>query len=107
MLATTLRQDGFEADRNGVLRGGRFDLRAGFCAAGGAIRKWCFGRRRFELFSQLRRYADIPELFLSARGTRRAGCGGWGLGADDYITKPFLPQELTLRLCAVYAALMP
>ena len=55
----------------------------------------------FTLFSQLRRQADIPVLFLSARDEDEARLRGLGLGADDYITKPFLPQELTLRLCAV------
>ena len=36
-------------------------------------------------------------LFLSARDEDEARLRGLGLGADDYITKPFLPQELLLR----------
>lgn len=55
----------------------------------------------FELFGQLRRKQDLPVLFLSARDEDEARLRGLGLGADDYITKPFLPQELLLRLQAV------
>ena len=44
---------------------------------------------------------DVPVLFLSARDEDAARLRGLGLGADDYITKPFLPQELLLRLRAV------
>ena len=40
-------------------------------------------------------------LFLSARDEDEARLRGLGLGADDYITKPFLPQELLLRLHSV------
>ena len=43
----------------------------------------------------------MPVLFLSARDEDAARLRGLGLGADDYITKPFLPQELLLRLRAV------
>ena len=40
-------------------------------------------------------------LFLSARDEDADRLQGLGLGADDYITKPFLPQELLLRLRSV------
>ena len=43
----------------------------------------------------------MPVLFLSARDEDADRLQGLGLGADDYITKPFLPQELLLRLKAV------
>ena len=55
----------------------------------------------FALFEQLRRERDVPVLFLSARDEDAARLRGLGLGADDYITKPFLAQELLLRLRAV------
>ena len=51
---------------------------------------------------ELRRVGNcVPVLFLSARDEDEARLRGLGLGADDYITKPFLPQELLLRLAAV------
>lgn len=55
----------------------------------------------FSLFGKLREIRDVPVLFLSARDEDEARLRGLGLGADDYITKPFLPQELLLRLRAV------
>lgn len=55
----------------------------------------------FSLFQKLRRFTNAPVLFLSARDEDEAKLRGLGLGADDYITKPFLPKELTLRLAAV------
>lgn len=44
---------------------------------------------------------DVPVIFLSARDEDKARLRGLGLGADDYITKPFLPEELTLRIKSV------
>lgn len=55
----------------------------------------------FSLLGKLRELRDVPVLFLSARDEDEARLKGLGLGADDYITKPFLPQELLLRLRAV------
>lgn len=55
----------------------------------------------FALFGKLRKIRDVPVLFLSARDEDEARLRGLGLGADDYITKPFLPQELLLRLHSV------
>lgn len=55
----------------------------------------------FRLFQRLREQSDIPILFLSAKDEDRDRLFGLGLGADDYITKPFLPPELVLRVSAI------
>lgn len=55
----------------------------------------------FSLFNKIRQHSDIPVIFLSARDEDSARLRGLGLGADDYITKPFLPEELLLRMKAV------
>lgn len=55
----------------------------------------------FSLMQELRRAQNMPILFLSARDADTDRLHGLGLGADDYIVKPFLPQELILRLTAV------
>ena len=52
----------------------------------------------FSLFRTLRAQADVPALFLSARDADADRLFGLGLGADDYLTKPFLMQELLLRV---------
>lgn len=55
----------------------------------------------FSLLKQIREQSDIPVLFLTARGEDEDKFQGLGLGADDYIVKPFLPRELILRVGAV------
>lgn len=55
----------------------------------------------FSLLTSLRQISDMPVLFLSARGEDEDRLLGLGLGADDYIVKPFLPRELILRLTAI------
>lgn len=57
----------------------------------------------FTLFEQIkkRKGSGLPVIFLSARDEDYARLKGLGLGADDYITKPFLPEELLLRVKAV------
>ena len=52
----------------------------------------------FSLFGKLREGRDVPVLFLSARDADADRLFGLGLGADDYLTKPFLMQELLLRV---------
>lgn len=55
----------------------------------------------FSLMQEFRASSALPVLFLSARDEDEDRLLGLGLGADDYITKPFLPRELSLRLRAV------
>ncbi len=55
----------------------------------------------FELFEKLREFSSAPAIFLTARGEGNDRITGLGLGADDYIVKPFLSDELILRVNAV------
>ena len=52
----------------------------------------------FTLFRTLHSMADIPALFLSARDADADRLFGLGLGADDYLTKPFGTAELLARV---------
>ncbi len=51
----------------------------------------------------VRRRSDTPIIVLSARGTTADRITGLGLGADDYLAKPFSPAELVLRVGRVLA----
>lgn len=55
----------------------------------------------FSLMNEIRMRSNVPVLFLSARDEDSDRLLGLGLGADDYMTKPFLPRELVLRLSAI------
>ena len=54
----------------------------------------------FSLFEQMRTFTEVPVLFLTARGEDEDKLKGLGLGADDYMTKPFSPSELVARVKA-------
>lgn len=49
----------------------------------------------------------VPAVFLTARDEPYDRLNGLGSGADDYIAKPFLPEELVLRLAAVLRRCYP
>ena len=49
----------------------------------------------------LRAESDVPIIMLTARTTDEDKLTGLGLGADDYVTKPFSPKELAARVRAV------
>ena len=55
----------------------------------------------FDLIKQLKLKGDYPILFLTALGEDDDKIKGFGLGADDYIIKPFLPKELLFRVAAI------
>ncbi|MBC8339437.1 MAG: response regulator transcription factor [Rhodospirillales bacterium] len=50
------------------------------------------------LLQAVRKHLNLPIIITSSRGSREDRLMGLGLGADDYITKPFDPKELLLRV---------
>ncbi len=54
----------------------------------------------FELCKQIRKETDIPILMVTAKNEDIDKVRGLGLGADDYIVKPFSPSELVARVKA-------
>ncbi len=52
----------------------------------------------FDLFKKIRRYSDLPVIFLTAVDDEDSIVNGLELGADDYITKPFSTRELIARI---------
>ncbi len=51
------------------------------------------------------KYPSLPVIFLTARVDESDRILGFELGADDYITKPFSPKELVLRIQALFRRL--
>src|SRR5690554_1893489 len=54
-----------------------------------------------EICRRLRRSSDVPIIMLTAKGAKRDRISGLDGGADDYIVKPFDPDELVVRVKAV------
>lgn len=55
----------------------------------------------FALYDSIRAFSKAPVIFLTARDEADDRLKGLGLGADDYIVKPFLTAELLLRITAL------
>lgn len=58
------------------------------------------GMDGFEIITRIRQKLQTPIIFLSAKGDDIDKIRGLGLGADDYMTKPFSPNELVARVKA-------
>jgi DNA-binding response OmpR family regulator len=52
----------------------------------------------FSVCSAIRSQSDVPIIFLTASGDESCTVAGFEIGADDYISKPFRPRELTARI---------
>jgi two-component system KDP operon response regulator KdpE len=61
----------------------------------------------FETLKELRTFSPVPVIILSAKGSQEDKIKGLGLGADDYLAKPFSPDELVARIEAVRRRLAP
>lgn len=85
-------------------------------AADGPAALECFARRRpdlvvldlmlpgmdgFEVCRRMRAHGRVPVIMLTARGDEGDRVLGLETGADDYVTKPFSPRELVLRVDSV------
>src|SRR5580658_3947148 len=55
----------------------------------------------FEVLRRLRVYSEQPVMLLTARGQKVDRIRGLELGADDYLPKPFDPDELVARIKAI------
>lgn len=55
----------------------------------------------FQTLKELRSFSPVPVIMLSARGDDSDRIKGLGLGADDYLPKPFNPDELVARIEAI------
>lgn len=55
----------------------------------------------FEACKQLRKFSEVPVIFLTARGAELDRVVGLEIGADDYVVKPFSPRELAARVKAI------
>jgi len=61
----------------------------------------------FETLKELRSFSSVPVIILSAKGADVDKIKGLGLGADDYLQKPFNPDELVARIEAIRRRLQP
>ena len=61
----------------------------------------------FETLKELRAFSPVPVIILSAKGANADKVKGLHLGADDYLAKPFSPDELVARIEAVRRRLSP
>ena len=55
----------------------------------------------FSAMRMIREKSSVPVIMLSARDEEYDRISGFEMGADDYVTKPFSPKELMLRVAAV------
>ncbi|WP_085599069.1 MULTISPECIES: two-component system response regulator CreB [unclassified Pseudomonas] len=61
----------------------------------------------FETCKQLRRFSEVPVMFLSARDGEIDRVVGLEIGADDYVVKPFSPREVAARVKAILKRMVP
>jgi len=61
----------------------------------------------FELCRTLRRTSDVPIVMVTARNDTHDVVAGLEAGADDYLTKPFAPKELSARIRALLRRARP
>lgn len=106
LLSLYLQKDGFDADfcSNGEtaiekIKSSEYDVML--------LDIMMPGIDGYETLKEVRKFSDVPVIMLSARGEPIDKISGLDCGADDYITKPFEPQELIARMRAVLRRAKP
>ena len=61
----------------------------------------------FEACKQLRKFSNVPVIFLTARGDELDRVVGLEIGADDYVVKPFSPREVAARVKVILKRITP
>ena len=101
MVVSILKEDGYESVRTASTVGEAVKAAEEFQPELAVLDVMLPDGDGFGLMEQLRAKGDYPILFLTARGEEEDKFRGFGLGADDYIVKPFLPGELLFRVAAI------
>jgi two-component system phosphate regulon response regulator OmpR len=65
------------------------------------------GESGFDFAKALRGSSDVPILMLTARDAAESRIKGLEMGADDYLSKPFEPRELSLRIASILKRAQP
>jgi DNA-binding response OmpR family regulator len=65
------------------------------------------GQDGWDILRWLRERSDVPVIMLTARSAETDRIAGLEMGADDYVVKPFSPQELVSRVRAVFRRIHP
>lgn len=103
MLSFSLRHSGFECDAVGDAESGLEQLKK--VQPDIILLDWMLpGIDGIEFIRRLRAneyYAGIPVIMLTAKGESEDMVKGLGVGADDYVNKPFSPAELVARIKAL------
>jgi DNA-binding response OmpR family regulator len=99
-IAARLRSEGFRVEVAGTGPDGVALARA--VAPDLVVLDWMLpGFDGIEACRRIQAERPVPVLFLTARDAEADMLVGLGIGADDYITKPFSPRELVARVQAV------
>ncbi|MGE8503917.1 MAG: two-component system response regulator CreB [Pseudomonas sp.] len=61
----------------------------------------------FEVCKRLRRFSEVPVIFLTARSEEIDRVVGLEIGADDYVVKPFSPREVAARVKVILKRIAP
>ena len=97
---TLLRDEGYDTDEAATGKAGlaTFDRRPADCVLLDVMLPDLDG---FEVCRRLRARSDVPIIMVTARADSFDVVAGLEAGADDYVTKPFEPKELTARIRAM------
>ena len=60
------------------------------------------GKSGLEIVKEIRKTSSVPIIMLTAKSEEKDKLNGLGLGADDYIVKPFSPNEMVARVNALF-----
>jgi two-component system, OmpR family, phosphate regulon response regulator OmpR len=106
LLSRFLRSEGYRvttadtaADARAKLDGLRFDMLI--------LDVMMPGENGFELATSIRTASTVPILMLTARDAAESRIKGLEIGADDYVSKPFEPRELSLRIANILKRASP
>ncbi|MEY8427973.1 response regulator transcription factor [Lachnospiraceae bacterium 46-15] len=101
MVVSILNEDGFQNIRTAKTVKEAIIISGAYCPEFAILDVMLPDGNGFDLMERLKSVSDYPVLFLTARGEDDDKFRGFGLGADDYMVKPFLPKELLFRVNAI------